>query len=250
MSIRHGHSSSRFDKPPKTLAEQVGRATSSGKNANLLTFTEVEGKDRCNALNTDGWGKYCGYVDGDTDCAVMWDKNEWTKVTAFASRLTEGTYHMDGGHDRRVVAATVILDHESGKRLWVSVCHLPSSVQEGDHWSNDQTDQDRVKCWKNGVENWRDKRQSAKDNHHQDLSMHVADWNVDCRSGKWRDEIDKRIGADKFRGTWTKNNLPQGGTHGDRLIDATWTNGTFKDTMLLPDDNSSDHRPYGDIIGW
>lgn len=251
MAVRHGHSSSRYDKPPKTLAEQVGRATTSGKNGNLLTFTEVAGKDRCSALTTDGWGKYCGYVDGDNDCAVMWDKNEFTKVSAFVSKLTEETWHMDGGHDRRQTCATVILDHhDSGKRLWVSVAHLPSQVQEGDHWSNDQTDQDRVKVWKAGVEAWRDKRQDAKEKHHQAMSMHVADWNVNLRSSKWRGEVDKRIGADAFRGTWTKDNLPQGGTHGDRLIDATWSNGKFKDVMLLPDDDSSDHRPYGDVIGW
>jgi hypothetical protein len=250
MTIRHGHSSSRYDKPPKTLAEQVGRATTSGKDGNLLTFTEVDTKDRAAKLSAEGWGTYAPFKEADTDCALMWDKAEFTKVAAFTSRLGDGTWHMDGGHDRKVVCATMVLDHVSGHRLWVSVLHLPSSVQEGDHWSNDQTDQDRVRCWKEGVEAWREKRKTAKDKHHQDVSMHVADWNVDCRSGKWRDEIDKRIGADAFRGTWTKDNLPKGGTHGDRLIDATWSNGKFKSVMLLPDDDSSDHRPYGDVIGW
>ena len=51
MTIRHGHSSSRYDKPPKTLAEQVGRATTSGKDGNLLTFTEVDTKDRAAKLS-------------------------------------------------------------------------------------------------------------------------------------------------------------------------------------------------------
>jgi len=250
MAVRHGHSSSRYDKPPKTLAQQVGRATTSGKDANLLTFTEVEGKDRCGALSADGWGTYCGYKDGDTDAAVMWDKDEFSKVAAFVSRLGDTTWHMDGGHDQKVVCATVILDHESGRRLWVSVLHLPSQVQEGDRFSNDQTDADRVRCWKQGVDAWRVKRQDAQEKHCQHMSMHVADWNVDFRSGVWRSEVDGRIGANKFRGTWTGENAPQGGTHGDRLIDATWADGKFKQVMLLNDDDSSDHRPYGDVIAW
>jgi hypothetical protein len=251
MSIRHGHSSSRYDKPPKTLAEQVGRATTSGKDANLLTFTEVDTKDRAAKLQADGWGSYAPFKEADTDCALMWDKAEFEKLAAFTSRLGNSTWHMDGGHDQKIVCATMVLKHlPSGNKLWVSVLHLPSQVQEGDRFSNDQTDQDRVKCWKQGVDAWREKRKDAEANHHQDVSMHVSDWNVDFRSKHWRDEVDGRIGADKFRGTWTADNLPNDGTHENRLIDATWTNGKFKDTMLLPDDDSSDHRPCGEVIGW
>ena len=71
-------------------------------------------------------------------------------------------------------------------------------------------------------------------------------WRTGTSTSRWqiaREEVDKRIGAEKFRGTWTSSNLPNGGTHGDRLIDATWSNGKFQDTMLLPDDDSSDHPP-------
>jgi hypothetical protein len=247
-NIRHGHSSSLVSESPKSLAEQVGRATRSGKDANLLTFTEVQSKERAEALQTDGWGVYAPH--GDTDCAVMWHKGEFTKVDGFTNQLGSKTFIDGNGNKKKVICATTVLDHKpTGKRLWVSVAHLPSSVQDGVHFSNAQTDADRVACWKSAVDDWKATRKNQYDKFKQGTSMHVADWNVNFHMPDWRTEVDGRIGADKFQGTWG-HDRPAGGTHGNRLIDATWTNGSFKKTMLLQDDKSSDHRPYGDIIVW
>lgn len=246
-NIRHGHSSSKVDRSPKSLAEQVKRATHSDRDANLLTFTEVQTKERAGALTTDGWGVYAPHTE--TDCAVMWDKDEFGKHHAHTNVLGSKTFIDGNGNKKQVICATVVLDHITGRRLWVSVAHLPSSVQEGDHFSKAQTDADRVACWKSAVDDWKQTRKNQKDKYDVDTSMHVADWNVNLHMSEWRTEVDNRLSPDYFQGTWG-HDRPKGGTHGDRLIDATWTNGTFKDTMLLPDDDSSDHRPYGEIIVW
>ena len=246
-NIRHGHSSSKVDRSPKSLAQQVGRATTSGKDANLLTFTEVQSKARADALTTAGWGVFAPH--GESDCAVMWDKAEFVKHHAHTNVLGSKTFIDGNGNTKQVICATVVLDHVSGRRLWVSVAHLPSSVQDGDHFSQAKTDADRVACWKSAVDDWKQTRKNQKDKYDVDTSMHVADWNVNLHMGAWRTEVDNRIDAAYFAGTWG-HDRPSGGTHGDRLIDATWTNGTFNDTMLLPDDDSSDHRPYGEIIAW
>jgi hypothetical protein len=252
-NIRHGHSSSKVDRSPASLAAQVGRATTSGKDGNLLTFTEVQSKDRAEQLHdVEGWGAYTPHTE--TDCAVMWDKAEFTKVAVFTNRLGSKTFIDGNGNAKKIICATVVLDHKpTWQRLWVSVAHLPSSVQDGDHFSKAQTDKDRVAAWKSAVDDWTVTRQNQRDKYEQDRSMHVADWNVNFRMPEWRTEVDNRIAPkdpDTFRGTWVPANMPAGGTLGDRLIDATWTNGTFKDTFLLPDDDSSDHRPYGDVIAW
>jgi hypothetical protein len=249
-NIRHGHSSSKVDRSPASLAEQVKRATNSSKDANVLTFTEVQSKERADALRTDGWGTYAPH--GETDCAVVWDKQEFDSVDCHTNRLGTETFVDGNGHTKQIICATAVLDHVSGRRLWISVAHLPSSVQDGDHFSQAQTDADRVRTWKSAVDDWRETRKSQRDKFDTNLSMHVADWNVNLRMGEWRSEVDGRIAndPDNFRGTWTANNAPKDGTHGDRLIDATWTDGSFKDTALLQDDDSSDHRPFGEIIVW
>jgi hypothetical protein len=248
-NVRHGHSSSKVDQSPASLAKLVGRATSSGKDANLLTYTEVQTADRAEALVTEGWGKYTPH--GETDCALMWLKSEWAPVDCHTNQLGSKTFVDGNGNTKKVICATAVLDHKpSGWRLWVSVAHLPSSVQDGDHFSQAQTDADRVACWKSAVDDWRDTRKKQGEKWHHHMAMHVADWNVNLKMSDWRQEVDGRIGADSYRGTWTGNNLPSGGTHGDRLIDATWSDGAFQSTMLLDKTDSSDHRPYGEVIGW
>jgi hypothetical protein len=44
--------------------------------------------------------------------------------------------------------------------------------------------------------------------------------------------------------------MPNGGTHGDRLIDASWNTVKANKCKLLKDDGSSDHRPWGEALAW
>lgn len=244
--IKHAHSSGKFDGSKDALAKQVKTFTSSDEGWNLLSWTEVKG--RADILSAKGWGTY---APQSTDCAFMFRKSVYELVAKSDNQLTSKTFIDGNGNTKKIIAPTIVLNSKDGI-LWTSVAHLPSSVQEGDHFSTKKTDQDRVACWKSSVSGWKDLRQKQRDKYHQTISLHIADWNVNFRMSTFRKEVDNRIAGDpsNFRGTWTPSNEPKDGTLGSRLIDAGWTNGAFSSTGLLPDDNASDHRPFYEKINW
>ena len=105
--VIHGHSSSRYDKPPKTLAELVGKATGANSPANLLTFTEVGKKERAEKLKADGWGRYVPH--GETDAGLMWLKSEWEKVFTEVKQLTDKTWKDGQGNTHYQRCASAVL---------------------------------------------------------------------------------------------------------------------------------------------
>lgn len=242
---RHGHSSSRYDRSVESLAKQVNRgATAADPSGNLMTFTEITNAERASACEADGWGHF--HPHDKTDVAVMWRKSKWEKVADGTRKLTDKTW-LISGHTHKLVAASVVLgDVDSNRRLWVAVVHFPSGVQDGHGWAKDNDD--AVKAWQDGLRGLHDYRQDQKKNHGVDLAMLCADWNVNFKVEYFRDYV--RNVFDQMTCTWQKP-YPNGGTHSDRLIDATWTDGRReRDAWLLKDDDSSDHRPYADLIDW
>ena len=241
--VIHGHSSSRYDKPPKTLAELVGKATGANSPANLLTFTEVGKKERAEKLKADGWGRYVPH--GETDAGLMWLKSEWEKVFTEVKQLTDKTWKDGQGNTHYQRCASAVLDNKhTGKRLWASVIHLPSGVQDGKHFSDKES---HVKAWKGACDGWADYHKKQKDKWDFDGTMYIADWNVDFKVSDWRDRV--RDYYPNCHCSW-KSPYPGGGTHGDRLIDATWTDFSIDECVLLDKTESSDHRPFGELIRW
>jgi hypothetical protein len=173
----------------------------------------------------------------------MWDKAEFEKASAEVHRLSEETWKDGHGHVHHADATTVVLDHKSGNRLWCSLIHLPSDVQDGCELADNQ----RSVVWRQAVTGWGKYHKNHKNDWHCDQTMYVADWNVDFRKQCWREYVNNQY--PNCKGTWRKDHLPADGTHGDRLIDATWTDGKFNKALLLPDDKSSDHRPDGERHG-
>lgn len=247
MTIRHVHSSSRYDRSPQSLTAEFGRVTAADDpDANLCTYTEVGDPKRADALRkqakADGWGVYC--PDTKTDCAVAWPKDLWTKTAGNVHQLTPKTWDMNG-KPMKTVAAYVVLDHKKHDvRLWVSVAHLPSGVQDGDKF----TDTDRSRAWRDAVAGWHDWwRNKARLKWSPDVAMLVADWNVDFHRASWRDYVQDVF--DSMHLCW-RGNMPNGGTHGSRLIDASWQTYPANKCRLLADNDSSDHRPWGQILPW
>ena len=80
--VRHAHCSSKYSGSVASLSKQVTRgAEHEDPSCNLMTWTEIDTKQRAAELQADGWGKYAPHQD--TDCAVMWRKERWTLVDSF-----------------------------------------------------------------------------------------------------------------------------------------------------------------------
>jgi hypothetical protein len=245
-TIRHAHSSSLYSETPQSLANQLDRAIAAeDPDATVLTFTEVGSDNRAAVLKNanEGWA---AWVPGQTDIGIMWRKADYSPIWKEGKKLTDKVWTDGHGRKHETWAGTAFLEHSSGKTLFLSVCHLPSHVQNGDHFY----DNAQSKAWKSAVNGWNDYWNNKRKADHPDTGLIVADWNIDFHSSHWMQYV-----ADIFPSmfcTWAGDREPAAdkGTHGNRLIDATWTTGKPSKAKLLKDDASSDHRPYGEAIPW
>jgi hypothetical protein len=217
-------------------------------SANLATLTEVGSDERTQILKDAAPGEWGAYVPNGgaccSDAGIMWDKSDWSMTTKTVRKLTDKTWTDGQGRTHTTYATTALLTHRaSGRRLFLSVAHLPSKVQDGNQFH----DNAQARAWKSAVQGWHTHWNNWRKQHDPDLALLAADWNVDHFSGHWRDVI-----GDVFPSlvpNW-KGHMPPKGTHGGRLIDATWATRNANQTRLLKDDDSSDHRPYGDAYKW
>lgn len=243
-TIRHAHSSSFYLGSPLSLAKQVKRAVEAkDPNATVMTFTEVGSPARTAVLEKADPEHWAAWVPGASDVGLMWRHKQWRPVWKEPHKLTDKTWTDGHGRKHETWCATALLDHSSGPSMFLSVCHLPSHVQDGDHFYPNA----QAAAWKSACRGWQDYWTKARKKDHPDLAMLVADWNVDFHSAHWRQVV-----AGYFPGmvnTW-QGHMPAQGTHGRRLIDGTMATTKADACFLLRDDTSSDHRPYGEIVPW
>jgi hypothetical protein len=247
-TIRHAHSSSLYSKGPLSLAEQVERAIEAeDPNATLLTFTEVGSNERAQVLKDADPENWAAWVPGVTDVGLMWRKAQFDPIWKEPHKLTGKTWVDGKGRTHETHCGSVLLRHdETGGRVLVSVCHLPSNVQNGCALNQNK----QAAAWASAVEGWCDYWNQIRKRDHPDVALIVADWNVDFHKGCWMGYV-----GDVFPSmfcTWAGDREPPAdkGTHGNRLIDATWATHKPSKAKLLQDDASSDHRPYGEAIPW
>lgn len=247
--IRHAHSSSLYDGPKVPLEEEMERlVTATDPSANLATLTEVGSDARTEVLKDAAPGEWGAWVPDASKCCsdtgIMWRKSEWSLKTKEVHRLTDKTWTDGQGRKHWTYATSAKFRHtSSGRTVFLSVAHLPSHVQNGNAFH----DNAQARAWKSAVNGWHTYWNDFRKQHGPDVGMLVADWNVDFHSGHWRGWV-----GDKFPSLvlgW-KGHMPNGGTHGKRLIDATWATVPSVKARLLKDDDSSDHRPYGEAMGW
>jgi hypothetical protein len=245
-TIRHRHSSSRYDRPASSLAAQVKQFTSS--SANLCTFTEVNNDRRAATLKAAGWQTVRGRESQPgqaQECAIMVRTQHFRVVAWGSKKVTEVTWSF-GKAPMQQWAVWCVLD--PGK-VFVSVLHCPSGVEGGKAWSPDPADADNVKAWKAGVKGWGDWTwKTVRPKYKTQKHMLVADWNLNLREAWCREQIDSRL-PEPLRCQW-RTPYPKDGTHGSRLIDGTWADFGGGDSFLVKDDASSDHRPYGDTLAF
>lgn len=247
-TIRQAHSSSLYSASAQSLADQVERAvTAEDPNATLLTFTEVGSSARTKVLkdaNPDDWA---AWVPNATDVGIMWRKAQFSPVWKEAHKLTSKVWTDGKGRKHETYCGSVLLEHKNtGGRVFLSVCHLPSNVQNGCKLNTNK----QGAAWSSSLAGWHDYWNTIRKRDKPAVALLVADWNVDHHKACWPDYIGNVFPS--MHSCWAgKKEPPAGkGTHGSRLIDATWSTHKASKAKLLKDDASSDHRPYGCAIPW
>lgn len=243
-AVRHAHSSSLYSNSAASLADQVERfVEAEDPSATLGTFTEVGSDSRAEVLKDAAPDEWAAWVPSQTDIGIMWRKEDFHPIWKEANKLTNKVWTDGHGRTHETWCGTALLEKASGHTVFVSVCHLPSHVQNG----NSFYDNAQAKAWKSAVSGWSDYWNAKRQSDHPDLGMIVADWNVDFHSSHWRGIVGDYFPS-MFLG-WNGHMPPAGkGTHGARLIDGTMATAKATKCQLLKDDDSSDHRPYGEAI--
>ena len=226
--VEHVHSSGRYDRSPASLHREAMRWDRAG--VQLVTWTEVDAAARTRALRVAGWGVA---VPPASDVGISWRRRSFQVIAAGRRRLADYI---------TPYAAAVVLQAER-RRLIVVVAHLPAHVQDGHHFRANS----RAVEWRAAVRQLHTYARDLRRRYSPAVLLIAADWNVDLRLPVWRDRLAAIF--PRMALTWVPP-FPLGGTHaGGRLIDATLTGATGR-ARLLPDDASSDHRPYTERLTW
>lgn len=243
--VRHAHSSSLYSNPPSSLSKELDKLVSADDpEANLATYTEVGSSERTACLKKADEENWAAWVPDQSDVGIMWRKDDFGPKEKKAVKLTDKVWTDGHGRKHETWCATALLEHRNnGNLLFLSVCHLPSHVQNG----NKFYDNAQAKAWKGAVSGWSDHWNDWRKKYKPDLAILSADWNVDFHSSTWRDKVQSYFPSLFL--SWQGNMPPKGkGTHGSRLIDASMNTVKANVCKLLPDDNSSDHRPWGQKV--
>jgi len=245
-TIKHAHSSSLYSESAASLADQVERGVEAeDPSATVMTFTEVGSDSRTQVLKDADPDEWAAWVPSQSDVGIMWRKSEFGPVWKEAHKLTDKVWTDGQGRTHETWCATALLERDDGKTLFLSVCHLPSNVQNG----NSFEDNKQAAAWKSACSGWSNYWNNKRQKDHPHMALIVADWNVDFFSSTWRDRVQEYFPS-MFLG-WKGSMPPNGqGTHGNRLIDGTMATVKTNWCDLLKDDNSSDHRPYGEALQW
>lgn len=242
-TFNHIHSSSRYDRSPDTLFQAAKRYNTL---AALVTYTEVEFEKREQAVRNAN-GKNFGLVTGDksnrNDCGIAYSKDRFKLVHSENYKTTNKVYARKGGSKTAPVYATyaVLEDMLVHKLFVVCVVHLPASV-EGDMVAGRKTP--RVVAWLSAYRSSVKQANKLRKRFKAKGVLYIADFNLNFKRPQVRKLVDKL--SKSYGLTWKSFSI-RGGTHGNRLIDATLKKGKIKVVKaprLMKDDNSSDHRPY------
>lgn len=230
--LRAVGSSGRFDRPLDQLAHALEDYAHA---AGLITLTEQDGRDAARERVYDAsglsWVRFP--TRGAGECAVLWSPRWRLSGNPVATQLTDRTYRRTNGHLAAPChALTVPLrDEVTDALVLVSAAHLAvrNTALRRVVWDL------QVKGWArhlNGL--------TAPGGRYAEAEVLAhADWNRDLRHATQRSAVNRAMP----RGG--RLVVPTGGgTHGKRVLDASWTTIPGATATVLPDDASSDHRPF------
>lgn len=242
MKFKHTHSSGKFNAPAGPLN---AAALTYAKTASILTFTEVDKESRERALRVPGFEVLATDHGAKDDSAIVYDRAVWTKI--YHKPVLVGTHLFKlGGHlSSPLWAQVAVLEHNVTKnRVAIGVCHFPSGV-EGDLAHKRRTD--RVAAWFQATGKLRKHLNKIKRQYKCDGVILSADWNINFKRAWARALVKTKFPF--WNLTWAKSGIPARGTHGSRLIDGAVLKGLkVLQAFVNPDDPSSDHTPWSEVI--
>lgn len=241
----HIHCSSRFDRSPASLEYDLDNWM---QHSSVITLTEVVNNNRAARIAEKGWSYYNAKDDQGRDadnCAVAWRTDIWKRRIGKVLRLSNNTFdRVYGLQNLYIWASTVVLTHDSGHRLLVSVSHPPAHIEgpngfktAGEGWAA------RKKAYLTALTNWSTHVEDISRKQQVDGRLIVADWNLNLKD-KWvRDMLKQHWGAEYHLG-W-KHFPTEGSRDSARIIDGSlYWNMSTDGAELMPRVRSSDHRPF------
>lgn len=228
-TLRLVHSSSRFNRSPESLHSAVN--TYIDKNdADIVLLTEVSRESREKAMRHVGFTSSTGDKSGWDDCGVMVSNYRYDIIY-------EESFNMGGtGRYARIV---VVEDTLRDLNFVVAVPHFPASV-ESELAEGRETFDSRL--WYKAVRGLRKRANRLRRRFKAAFAIISADWNINFQR-TWARALLKSL-FPFWKNTWQKFTAS---THGRRLIDALLIKGRVKikaAARRLPDDDSSDHKPF------
>src|SRR6478609_7156473 len=241
----HIHSSSRYDRGTEGLKLAANKYN---QDADLVTYTEVESKGRKAAVK-EAAGDEFGCVFGAmpelaNDQVITYRKSRFKLIHSETFKTSDFQYFAKRGplFPKPAVVVAVLEDKETGKRFAISVEHLPASV-EGNLAHKSETR--RTVVWFDSFRHGKKYLNQTARKYDCDGRLFIADFNINFKR-LWARTLVKTM-APSYMNLWKNVNI-KGGTHGNRIIDATLARGDIgakkPGAVLYEDDASSDHRPY------
>jgi hypothetical protein len=246
--VNHIHSSSRFDRSDASLERAVRNYLS---QASVVTMTEVnrEGRERIlrRVAKELNFTVITGDLSSRDDCAIIFDNDVFELVHGRTYTVQSKTYRtVDGRTVQPFGVATAVLRTKStGRKTAWTVGHTPPSV-EGRNGLDGSL---RAIVWMGYIRNWRKHWNMITKLYSTDGLVVVADWNVNLKRRAFQTLF--RTLFPSLKSAWGSGPFPAGGTHGRRLIDFTLYRGKIRQSgkpFLMKDDDSSDHRPYKEVL--
>lgn len=247
----HVHTSSRYSRSPESL-ERAIRKHMARPRAGLITVTEVDAENREAALRracvANVWQGITGDKGGMDDTAVLWSQSKFDLIHAHTELLKSAAYspNQNGHISTTGVTMAVLRERSSGKRVLVSVCHMPSSVEDAGRF---KATSHRVRAWYAHQKAWKRAINRVSANHDVDAVLIVADWNTNIKAKFFQNLFPKLFPG--MKPTLNYKRLPLRGTLGKRLIDFAFMRGRIKVVKrpwILAHDDSSDHTPFAQLL--
>lgn len=237
MNVKGFHNSGRWDRSDESLERNVRRLRRDGRS--FGTRTEMNSRSFHDELHwpEDGWGHYHPMTDwGKANCSVEWEWDTWALVEQGTQVLTDIRVRTKGGHLLPPsVLVWVLLEHKATRRkLDLSTAHM-----------NLHNTPLRNRAWHEEARTLNTRFKGLHRKHPDWELAYQADVNRTQRLKMNQRMLREITNGTGMRNLWVGNLPARGGTHGKRaILDAALTT-TPGRIYLLPDDASSDHRPFG-----
>jgi hypothetical protein len=149
------------------------------QGAQIITWSEFIQNDRANTLKDwaadHGWGFYQYNEKPYDNCAITWNKDNWTKIDVARKILSDVTWKDKEGNTKpKFAAIAVFLERSNGERWIVVALHAPPSSCTRNGWEGN----DRSKAMKDGMKGLKNWLADLNAKWNQNGVVVSGDWNL------------------------------------------------------------------------